>query len=272
MSEKLRLAGVMGWPVEHSLSPKLHNYWLKQLGVDGEYLHLSIKPNDLAKTFRSLPSQDFVGWNITVPHKEAALQLVHEVDEAAYAIGAVNTVTVKPDGRLRGSNTDAYGFIQNLKATLGDLTFYKPCAMVIGAGGAARAVIYALKKEGFSRILVTNRTLERINTVTSSCDVVEWGKKERALEKVTLLINTTSLGMEGQPPLDMPLSFLQPDAAVCDIVYKPLITPLLAEAKQQGNKIITGIGMLIHQAVPGFEAWFGVRPSVTPALTEMLLA
>ncbi len=272
ISGAARLAGVMGWPVSHSLSPKLHNYWIKQLQLDAAYLPLSVHADNVKDEFRALPKVGFAGWNVTVPHKEVALQCVDEVDEAARAIGAVNTVTVRADGSLLGSNTDAYGFAQNLQEKAGKIDAKK--AVVLGAGGAARAVVFALKKEGFGDIVITNRTQKRAEELAEFFEVkaAAWEEYAKELGDATLLVNTTTLGMAGQPELRVRLEELPKDAVVADIVYKPLLTELLKDAQARGLRTVTGLGMLIHQAVPGFEAWFGLKPEVTPQLEEYLLS
>jgi len=268
ISGKARIAGVMGWPVSHSLSPALHNHWLTQLHIDGAYIPLSVAPEELENAFRLLPKFGFVGWNLTVPHKEAALKLVDEVDSAAKAIGAVNTVVVK-DGKLIGKNTDAGGFISNLKQKIGDLTPYKKTALMLGAGGAARAVAYALKEEGFETILIANRTHARAQSLAKEFGApmraLPWEEIPGMLPQVTLLVNTTTLGMEGQPPLALSLDNINPAALVTDIVYRPLETPLLIEARKRGCVTATGLGMLVFQAVNGFAAWFGKLPDIEDA-------
>lgn len=269
-------AGVLGFPVAQSLSPKLHTHWLNMLGIDGSYEAIEVSPGMLSKAFNQLPKQGFRGWNITVPHKEEAYRLVHERDAAAQAIGAVNTVVVRPDGTLLGMNTDAYGFITNIKSKAGELTPYRKKACVIGAGGAARAVVKALVDDGFERIVVLNRTLDRAEELAADMGkpvkAVSWDETAKALSDATLLVNTTSLGMEGEPPLLLSLDSLPKNALVADIVYKPLITPLLAQAQARGNITVTGLGMLIHQAVPGFTAWFGEEPPLEADLEQWLLA
>ena len=265
-------AAVIGWPVSHSLSPKLHNRWLHQYGIDGQYGALAIKESELASTFRELPSRGYVGWNVTVPHKEQALQLVQETDAAAQAMGAVNTVIVRKDGSLFGTNTDAQGFYHNLRVKAPGRGTR---ALVIGAGGAARAVLYALKNFAqYNEIHIANRTTERAEQLAQpyGARVAEWKIMEKLLPNIDLLVNTTTLGMEGQPALTLSLKHMNPRGVVYDIVYKPLETPLIKEAKRYKIHTVTGLGMLIYQAVPAFEAWFGVRPEVTPELEAWLLA
>lgn len=264
-----KLAGVMGWPIAHSRSPRIHGHWLKQYGIDGAYVPLAIRPEHLAEAFAALPKVGFRGWNITLPHKEAALRLVDARTPAAERIGAVNTVTVQPDGSLSGDNSDAFGFIAHLDQSAPGWPRQKP-AVVLGAGGAARAICFALLEAGVPEIRLTNRTQARAESLAadngSSVRPVAWDEREGALDGAGLLVNTTSLGMHGQPSLELRLHALPGDAVVNDIVYVPLETPLLAEAKARGLETVDGLGMLLHQARPGFERWFGHRPEVTEAL------
>jgi shikimate dehydrogenase len=260
-------AGVIGCPTNHSLSPKLHQYWLQKYQIDGEYLPYHVEPDELRAFLTSLPDKAIQGVNITVPHKEATLDIMDEVDEIAQTIGAVNTVIVK-EGKLFGTNTDAYGFITNLNQQ----SWQRNKAMVLGAGGAAKAVCYALFEAGVDEIYLTNRTLEKAEKIADSYDNVKpiaWDKKETYLEKMDVLVNTTTLGMKGELSID--IASISADVLVTDIVYTPLYTPLLKTAKEQGNSIVTGIGMLLHQAVPGFEAWFEKQPDVTPELETYML-
>ena len=270
-------AGVMGWPVGHSLSPRLHGFWLKLYGIDGAYDALPVKPEDLATVLRALPAQDLRGVNLTLPHKEAACALVDRLEPEARRIGAVNLVTVDAEGRLEGRNTDAYGFAQNL-LTSG----YTPkggVAMVLGAGGAARAVIAALSDMRLSEIRLVNRTIERAEKLarefaTPSCKIMalDPGNAASQLKDCELLVNTTSLGMKGQPALDFSLETLPFSAAVTDIVYTPLETDLLRRARERGHLAIDGLGMLLHQARPAFLAFFGRDPEVTEELRRYVLA
>ena len=265
-------AGVIGHPIAHSLSPKLHNYWLKKYGIDGEYKAYDIAPDALFDFVSFLREKGMVGCNVTIPHKEMAVSLVRNLDEAARMIGAVNTIVVERDGTLTGMNTDAYGFSENIKPHLRD----KQKAVILGAGGAARAVIVALKQLGFTNIIITNRTRVRAEELAAQHGLqrVEWSEKDAALAGADLLVNTTSLGMVGKEPLELSLDALPKNALVTDIVYKPLITPLLAAAQARGNPIVDGLGMLLHQAAPGFAAWFGLPhlPEVTQELRDTILA
>lgn len=268
-----KLAGVMGWPVKHSRSPALHGYWLAEYGVDGLYAPLSVRPEDLAAALRALPRLGFAGVNLTVPHKEAALAIVDRVDPAARRIGAVNTVTVAADGALEGRNTDVYGFIAHLRQEQPSWQADAP-AVVLGAGGAARAVVVALIDAGVSEIRILNRTRARADALADLGAAVtprDWDARAAALDSAGLLVNTTTLGMSGQPPLEIDLKALLARATVYDIVYAPLQTDLLARAKARGNAVVDGLGMLLHQARPAFHAFFGVDPAVTPALRAHVL-
>ncbi|SRR5579859_102421 len=274
ISGKARLAGILGWPVSHSKSPRLHNHWLALHGIDGAYVPLPVAPADLAEAVRMLPRLSFAGGNVTVPHKEAVLELVDKVEPLAARIGAVNTLVIDGEGRITGRNTDALGFIFNLKEI-------RPSpaagpAVILGAGGAARAACAALIEEGVAEIRLVNRSIDRARQLAADLGgpivPVEWSGREAALENAVLLVNSTSLGMTRQPPLEISLDRLPQDALVNDMVYAPLETALLAAARQRGNPVADGIGMLLHQARPGFEAWFGVMPEVTPAIRDMMLA
>ena len=276
LSGKARVAGVIGWPVGHSRSPRLHGWWLKCHGIDGAYIPMAVPPERLEAALRALPALGLRGANVTVPHKEATARLVDRVDPVAARIGAVNTVVVADDGSLEGRNTDAEGFLTNLREGAADWHPAAGPAVVIGAGGAARAVVAALTDAGVPEIRLCNRTIEKAEMLACALGgpvrVVPWFGRSRAVADAALLVNTTTLGMAGQPPLDLGLDLLPITALVTDIVYTPLKTPLLAAAAQRGNPTVDGLGMLLYQAVPGFEAWFGVRPAVTAALREFVLA
>lgn len=274
LSGGARLAGVMGWPVAHSRSPRLHGYWLQQHGIDGAYVPLAVRPENLAQALAALPVLGFAGCNLTIPHKEAALDVVDEITPLAARIGAINTVTVKEDGTLRGDNTDAYGFIENLCGSAPEFNPVGGPIVVLGAGGAARAVCAGLIDAGSKDIRLLNRTQERADIVAqdmgAAISVQPWSGRDAALKDAALLVNTTSLGMSGQPALDIDLDFLPVDAVVNDLVYAPLTTALLGAAGARGNHIVGGLGMLLHQARPGFAAWFGVEPEVTPELGDFV--
>ncbi len=276
MSESYRLAGVMGWPVAHSRSPVMHRYWLAHHGIEGDYVKLPVRPENLARALRALPALGLAGCNLTIPLKEQALALVDRLDPLARRIGAVNTIAVAADGSLEGANTDAFGFIENLRAEAPQWRANVGAALVLGAGGGARAVVAALLDEGVPEVRLANRNLERADALAVSFGdkirVVPWDHRARALAKLALLVNATSLGMAGSVPLDLPLGALPAEAVVADLVYVPLITPLLAAARERGNAIVDGLGMLMHQGRPGFAAWFGVKPEVTPELRKRMLA
>jgi shikimate dehydrogenase len=269
-----RLAGVMGWPVEHSLSPRLHGYWLEHHGIDGAYVPLAVRPEAFGRALKGLADLGFRGVNVTLPHKEAALAACHEVDELARRIGAVNTVTLAED-RLHGSNSNAFGFMENLRQGLPGWAPAAAPAVVLGAGGAARAVAAALLDAGVPEVRLANRTAVRAEALAEALGgpvaVVDWEHRAAALEGAGLLVNTTTLGMHGQAMLDIDLAHLPPEAPVTDIVYVPLETPLLAAARARGHPVVDGLGMLLHQARPGFEAWFGIRPEVTAELRAFVL-
>ncbi|OJX68249.1 shikimate dehydrogenase [Magnetospirillum sp. 64-120] len=273
LSGKAKLAGVLGWPVGHSRSPRLHGYWLEQLGIDGTYVPLPVAPENFEKVFRALPAMGFRGANVTVPHKEQALVLADEVEPLARRIGAVNTLVCRDDGSVLGLNTDAFGFLRNLQTGSNWRAENGP-AVVLGAGGAARAVVAALVDEGVTEIRLVNRSVERAEKLAADIGgpilVQAWDKLD--LDGAGLLVNTTSLGMAGQPALDIDLSALPMNAVVNDIVYAPLMTPLLLAAQTRGNPVVDGLGMLLFQAVRGFSHWFGVEPQVTPQLRDFVLS
>ncbi len=276
ISAKAKLAGVMGWPVDHSLSPRLHGYWLEANGIDGAYLPLAVAPEHFVQALEVLARLGFRGVNITVPHKEAALDAVDVADPLARRIGAVNTITVRDDGSLEGTNTDAYGFTEQLKATVPGWQASMGPAVIIGAGGAARAISVALLDAGVAEIRIVNRTLARAEALATAVGepvrVVAWTGRANAVGDAALVVNTTTLGMTGQPALDLEAASINDDAVVCDIVYAPLQTPLLRAAAGRGLRCVDGLGMLIHQARPGFEAWFGVAPEITDDLRAFLAA
>ena len=268
-------AGVIGWPVSHSLSPRLHGFWLKELGIDGTYSALAVAPDGLESSLRSLPERGFAGVNLTLPHKEAAASIVDTMDSVASRIGAVNTVVVGADGSLAGSNTDGYGFIENLKSCAPEWTADNKSAVILGAGGAARAIIAALLDDGLKELRLVNRTLSRAESLKDDIGgaiiVVPWADRMKSLEGAGLLVNTTTLGMTDEEPLEIDLSPLPAKAVVTDIVYAPLTTPLLKDAAGRGNLTVDGLGMLLHQARPGFDQWFGAEPVVTDALRAHVL-
>lgn len=264
------VAGLMGWPVSHSRSPDIHNHWIAQHGLRGSYVLLPVAPDNLAQALRALPILGFAGCNLTIPHKVAAMALVDHVDPVARRIGAINTVVVLPDGSLAGRNTDAYGYLESLMAEAPDWRPESGPVTVIGAGGAARAVIVALADKGVREIRVCNRSPDKAQALARELGApvlaVPWAQRHDAVAGVALLVNTTSQGMGEQPPLDLSLDQLPAQALVSDLVYVPLRTPLLMAAQARGNRTVGGLGMLLHQARPAFESWFGVLPPVTPAL------
>lgn len=272
-----RKTGLIGHPVSHSLSPLIHTHWLHKYRIDGSYTAIDSAPDDLAARVRALADEGYVGFNVTLPHKEEISFLCDGLDDTAQAVGAVNTVTIDENGRLYGHNTDVDGFINHLKSSVPDFDLSGKHAVVLGAGGAARAVLYALLREDFEWITLINRTRERAVAVANDLDddgrvlIVDWEKRGGALADTDLLVNTTSLGMTGQAPLDMDVGGLSPNAVVYDIVYRPLMTPLLQQAKMRGNTIVTGLGMLLHQARPAFDAWYGVMPHVDDELESIVM-
>jgi shikimate dehydrogenase len=278
LSGTAKLAGIFGWPISHSRSPRLHGYWLEQYGIDGAYLPLPVAPPDLAAAVRSLVNLGFRGVNVTLPHKEAALALCDRLSERAMRIGAVNTMVFSESG-IDGDNTDGYGFIENLRERAPGWSASAGPAVVLGAGGAARAAIDSLQQAGARDIRLVNRTTARAESLAEAfgnppaarVEVVAWGDWSTALSEAALLVNTTALGMSGQPPLAIDLAALPPAATVYDIVYVPLQTALLQAAAARGNGVVDGLGMLLHQARPGFAAWFGVEPQVTEALRSFVL-
>ncbi|WP_417845639.1 shikimate dehydrogenase [Thalassospira povalilytica] len=277
LSGTSRLAGVMGWPVSHSKSPRLHGYWLAKYGIDGSYMPLPVEPENFQAALISLRNLGFSGVNVTIPQKEMAMPECDELSDRARRIGAVNTVTFAKDGRLLGDNTDGFGFIENLRQEAPDIDFTSGPAVVLGAGGASRAILVALLDEGSPEIRIANRTRARAEDLVREFNdprltVIDWPVSPDVLSDVSLLVNTTSLGMVGQPKLDIDLDGLPTSALVTDIVYAPLITGLLQQAKDRGNPIVDGLGMLLHQARPGFHRWFGIDPEVTQELRDFVLS
>ena len=274
--DRFLLAGVMGWPIMHSRSPKLHGYWLDHYGLAGAYVPLAIKAEGLEAALRALPALGFAGCNLTIPHKEAALQIVDEASPLARRIGAVNCIVVREDGSLEGRNYDAFGFTESLRERAPDLAFDAGPAVVIGAGGASRAILAGLMDEGVPEIRLINRSPARAQALAAEFGepvrAAPWEARAQALEGAAILVNTTSQGMVGEAPLDLALDALPVGALVVDIVYVPLETPLLAAARARGNRVVDGLGMLLHQARPAFEAWFGIDPKVTPELRALIEA
>jgi shikimate dehydrogenase len=279
LSGKSRIAGILGWPVSHSLSPRVHGFWLREHGIDGAYIPLPVDPKNFAVAVRALPQLGFRGANVTVPHKEAAFRAVDVVDPMAERLGTVNTIIVTESGKLEGRSTDGYGFMGNLCAAETGWRANSGAAMVLGAGGAARAVVAALLEAGVNDVRLSNRTCARAEAIASEfahmaageITVVPWEACAVGLENAALLVNTTTLGMIGHPALYLPLNTLPLSATVMDIVYTPLETELLAAARARGNPVVDGLGMLLHQARAGFAAWFGVEPQVTADLRRFVL-
>jgi shikimate dehydrogenase len=272
--DRFLLAGVMGNPVMHSRSPKLHNYWLAKYGLTGTYVPLAIRAEHLRAALRALPALGFSGCNLTIPHKEAALDIVDKLDPVARRIGAVNCVVVMPDGSLEGRNHDAFGYIESVREAQPDWRADTGPVVVIGAGGGARAVLISLVDQGAREIRLVNRTLARGKALAGDLGgpirPLSWEQREAALEGAAMLINATNQGMLGEPPLDLALDRLPVSALVSDIVYIPRETALLAAARRRGNATVNGLGMLLHQARPAFHAWFGIMPEVTPELRAMI--
>ena len=274
MAEQRKMAFVCGHPIAHSRSPKIHGHWLDELGIAGSYEAIDVEPDRFSEFLMRAGERGYVGGNVTIPHKEAAFRLVERRDEAAEAIGAVNTVWIE-DGKLVGSNTDGHGFAANLDQRSPGWD-KGGVAVVLGAGGAARAVLHVLKQRGFSEIRVVNRSVDRAEdlarTFGDPVTAHDLRDADKLLGDAALLVNTTSLGMKGQGDFPVDLGLLPETALVTDLVYVPLETPLLAAAKKRGLRAIDGLGMLLHQAAPGFERWFGKRPQVTDALRAKIVA
>ena len=264
---RIPLAGVIGSPIAHSKSPALHTHWLKTLGIAGHYIPIDVAQEDLEHIVKTLPKMGFVGVNVTVPYKEKVMDFADLVTDRAALIGSANTLIFRKDGKINADNTDSYGFIQNLRQKAPDWDPKAGPAAILGAGGAARAVIAALVEVGVPEILISNRTKARAEKLKTDFGkrlrVVDWVQAGNMLEEAATVINTTSLGMVGKPPLRVPLDGLQKGTLVTDLVYAPLMTHLLNEANEAGCVTVDGLGMLLHQAVPAFERWFGVRPQVT---------
>jgi shikimate dehydrogenase len=268
-------AGVVGWPIEHSRSPTIHRYWLKELGIPGNYDKFAVRPEDFRQFADTIGKDGFLGANVTVPHKEAAFESCDRRTDVAEALGAVNTLW-REDGRLWGDNTDVVGFLANLDEATPGWDERKGVAVVVGAGGASRGIIHALVSRGFERIAVFNRTHSRAQTLVQhfgdSTIASPWGDLATELPRADLLVNASSLGMVGHPPLTVDVSALPRRAVVADVVYVPLRTPLIEAARARGLRVAEGLGMLLYQAAPAFTRWFGARPVVTPALRALVEA
>ncbi|WP_299372394.1 shikimate dehydrogenase [uncultured Tateyamaria sp.] len=269
MSDKIPLAGVIGSPIAHSKSPQIHRHWLKTYGLAGDYIPMDVATQDLETVLRTLPKAGFVGVNVTIPHKEAALEIADLVTDRATLIGAANTLIFRKDGQIHADNTDGYGFLENLKAGAPGWVPSLGPAAVLGAGGAARAVVASLLDAGVPEILLSNRTRVRAEKLADDfgnrVTVVDWVQAGNMIDDAALVVNTTSLGMIGKQAMRVPLDGLRKGVFVTDLVYAPLRTDLLATAEEAGCITVDGLGMLLHQAVPAFERWFGQRPEVDSA-------
>lgn len=273
MSRDFIRAAVIGHPVAHSLSPLIHNHWIGAYGLFGEYKAVDVAPEKLAAELpRLCTEEEYRGFSVTIPHKQAVMALCGELDESARAVGAVNTLTADADGKLTGYNTDASGFIGSVREAAPDFNFARGPVLVLGGGGAARAVVYGLKQAGARNIVVCNRTQDKADEIAGAFGVesAPWEERMDAAENAALLVNTTALGMKGQPPLIFDTDALPDDALVCDIVYNPRRTDLLRAAEAAGLETVEGLGMLLHQARPAFARWFGVTPEVTAELREKI--
>jgi len=268
-------AAVIGWPISHSRSPLIHGYWLEQHGIEGSYERRPVQPGDLPAFIQSVRAGALAGCNVTVPHKEAVLKLVDDTDDTARAIGAANTLWME-DGRLKATNTDAHGFLANLTSAYPDWRHPPGVPLVVGAGGAARAVIHALRCAGCKNILLTNRTRARAEDLVAyfgdDVEALDWDMRRDGAADCSLLINTTTQGMAGQAALDVPIEALNRLSIVYDLVYVPLKTPLIQAAEARGLRSLGGLGMLLHQAGVGFEHWFGAKPEVTDELYRLVAA
>lgn len=266
-------ASVIGWPISHSRSPLIHGYWLRQHNIDGQYIKHAVAPEELGAFIATLRQGDWVGTNVTIPHKEEALAFVDEPDARVRRIGALNTIW-RENGKLCATSTDGPGFIANLRQTQPGLQLQDREVTILGAGGSTRALIDELMREGASRIFLHNRTHTRAEALAhhfgETVTPIQPRELPTAFQHTDLLVNTTSAGMNGSPPLDLPWDDLKPTAVAADIVYTPLVTNFLQDARKRGHAIVPGLGMLLHQAVVGFEKWFGVRPTVTQDLHDLV--
>lgn len=272
--DRFLLAGLMGWPVMHSRSPVLHDYWFKHYGMAGAYVPLAIRPESLPAALRALAPLGFAGTNLTIPHKEQALKIVDDVDPTAKRMGAISCIAVRPDASLIGYNNDGYGFMQSILQQVPDWRADAGPVVVIGAGGGARAVVYSLAERGARDIRLFNRTFSRADALAcefgAPITALRWEDRHAALADAAMLVNTTSQGMVGNPPLELSVEKLPTSTLVADIVYIPLETPLLAAARKRGNRTIDGLGMLLHQARPAWKAWFDMDTEVTPELRRLV--
>jgi len=271
-----KAAGVIGWPVAQSRSPKLHGYWFERYNVNGAYILLPVQPDKVADAIKGLVALGFAGCNVTIPHKQAVIPLLDHVDPLAKRMGAVNLIVVGEDGKLSGFNKDGYGWFASICEAKPDFDVKKGPAVVMGAGGAARAIVFTLADEGAPEIRLFNRHQDRAEKIAADCGkpvkVYPWEKRGELFGDANLLVNCTNQGMYGQPPLDICLDRLPASTYVSDVIYNPLDTPLIKAAKARGNPTVGGLGMLLHQARPAFKAWFGIDPEVTPELRKIIEA
>ncbi|MEC3861348.1 shikimate dehydrogenase [Mesobacterium sp. TK19101] len=273
--ENVPLAGVIGSPIAHSKSPRLHGHWLRTMGLPGHYIPMEVPSDKLEETLRLLPQLGFVGLNVTIPYKERVMEIADLITDRATIIGAANTLIFRRDGRIHADNTDGYGFIENIRQNVPDWDAKAGPAVVLGAGGASRAIVATLLDAGAPKVILTNRTRARADRLRDDLgqriEVVDWLQAGNVLEDAAMVVNTTSLGMVGKPEMRVPLDGLRPGTVVNDLVYAPLETHFLRTAKEKGCRTVDGFGMLLHQAVPGFERWFGKRPVVDDALRRAVL-
>ena len=276
MQRKNIIAGVLGNPIAHSKSPILHQFWLRQNKIKGFYIPLKVSDDDLEMTLRNLPKIGFSGVNVTVPHKEAVMSFAKIITERASLIGSANTLTFLPEGGFKADNTDGYGFMKNLEEQAPVWDPKEAKTLILGAGGACRAVIGALLESGVERLHVTNRTQKRAKDLqgffNNQIELIEWSEKEELLKNVNTVINTTTLGMVGSDELQFSLSTANENTTIVDLVYNPINTPLLVEAHKKGCHVVNGIGMLLHQAIPGFNEWYGLKPIVTKELLNRVMS
>lgn len=272
----MRRACVIGWPIEHSRSPAIHGYWLKRYGIEGSYTKRAVPPAEIERVLRSLSAEGFAGCNVTIPHKEAAFRLADVREASATAVGAANTLWLDAEGRLSAANTDTYGFMAYLSHSAEDWSRRDAPVSILGAGGAARAIVYGFLEAGVAEIRLFNRSASRAEALARDfgprVTVFPWDQRSRASTEAAVFVNTTSVGLKGEGALDMDFTDFHPDCIVSDIVYVPLETGLIRAARRHGLRTVDGLGMLLHQAVPGFEKWFGVRPEVTVELYDLIAA
>jgi shikimate dehydrogenase len=282
MSLPFKMAGVMGWPVAHSRSPIIHNYWLSKYELKGAYGLFPVQPGNLDAAIKGMLALGIVGSNVTIPHKVEAMKLMDHVDPLAKRMGAINTIVITPEGQLQGFNNDGFGYIQSLKDANAQWRADAGPIAVLGAGGASRAIVLSLLDQGAKEIRLMNRTQSKAQDLADefsndgpykgAIKVLPWAERQEALESVSLLVNTTNQGMHGQEPLSIDLSHLPAQAMVSDAIYIPLETPLLKAARERGHITVNGLGMLLNQARPAFKAWFGVLPEITPELRQLIVA